>query len=1022
MRKKTLQLVALCFLPLTFIGFLLLAARYPSAVHGAAQTYGPIRRELRQSEIAVGTALVSGVPSVSFVRSNAIVSNGAVNGSNCPGCAQKPMAEALRTFSLNPQSLIDSAETNLYTGNAHWSLDLIDLPGRGLPLKLTLSYNSLIYSHDSDALYLLAPSSEPSVGFHLGLPEVSTVVGSSDLALIDEQGSVIQLQKGANGKYISTNTSGYSLDLTTSGAVLHRVNGELLELKKIGHRWLPVRIIDLAGNYISVTYKTSGQVETIEDTLGRLIVFSYDGTSHLVTIAKVSGEKTTTIAGFSYAQQQSLPVMENSREGAARPVVFAGLTNVTKPDGGSIMFSYDASGEITTITALAPNGATLHSVGMSYSAWSGEYGQVPRLVSRTNSYTNPQGSVVVSAKVTSPSLDGEGSIVWEDGHSTFATFGASGWEKGLVLEQTERAARASVRSSTATDKTTWAQAVLNGVTQTYKQSIVGSARSQGKPLHNTIIQFDQRGHETSYTEVAPNGKQIVKQELTYVDSETYDSLSVGNMVQRLTVTTPQIIRTTDFTYDQAALVEQKKVVHHLDHLDSNPQRLLAKPTGIMETCQGCIGANRAHSVTSITYNITGTKASMQKDSRPVVEWDFTDSFSDHQERNTMAFVTRTKIGNRVSRNTYQYDNGLVSSATNASGDSIEYTFDAANRLMTESNSAKKSYVHRFYGNDGTSEVTDLTTAKGVRSSIIARQGDGRVFATAIQKHENAKEYAAAVFLRNSKGHRYRRLSDAFVSEDWKTTRPSLMLERSFRPSNTSDASPSTASSSLADYLKAVNNAIEIPVSAQECWDNTYVLDNGEEYRTEDDSFFDTSDPGVDDSASDYSAWTSLSDTADAAAPLDSSFEADFEDETDQVTTASAQGQTSSDFQTKVTNEITAAGYSSVLASCTWTPGGYECSMSPSDASQFLTTVQQNSNEACGVLYGFHTDEAAGLGGMVDCRSFTGTYGDGSMQIVGSVNSGNFHIDVDQFNPYQDVVNFLGHAFIEVLPHLFGFKH
>lgn len=36
----------------------------------------------------------------------------------------------------------------------------------------------------------------------------------------------------------------------------------------------------------------------------------------------------------------------------------------------------------------------------------------------------------------------------------------------------------------------------------------------------------------------------------------------------------------------------------------------------------------------------------------------------------------------------------------------------------------------------------------------------------------------------------------------------------------------------------------------------------------------------------------------------------------------------------------------------------------------------------------------------------------------SAATGNFHIDVDRFNPYQDVANFFGHAFIEVLPSLF----
>lgn len=50
--------------------------------------------------------------------------------------------------------------------------------------------------------------------------------------------------------------------------------------------------------------------------------------------------------------------------------------------------------------------------------------------------------------------------------------------------------------------------------------------------------------------------------------------------------------------------------------------------------------------------------------------------------------------------------------------------------------------------------------------------------------------------------------------------------------------------------------------------------------------------------------------------------------------------------------------------------------------------------------------------------FTGTFGDGILQIVIDQDTGRFHVDVDRFNPYEDVVNFFGHTFAEVLPNLF----
>jgi hypothetical protein len=52
------------------------------------------------------------------------------------------------------------------------------------------------------------------------------------------------------------------------------------------------------------------------------------------------------------------------------------------------------------------------------------------------------------------------------------------------------------------------------------------------------------------------------------------------------------------------------------------------------------------------------------------------------------------------------------------------------------------------------------------------------------------------------------------------------------------------------------------------------------------------------------------------------------------------------------------------------------------------------------------------------RSFNNDLDTGrSLQIVVDQYTGNFYADTDRFNPYQDVVSVLGHAFVEVLPGL-----
>jgi hypothetical protein len=54
---------------------------------------------------------------------------------------------------------------------------------------------------------------------------------------------------------------------------------------------------------------------------------------------------------------------------------------------------------------------------------------------------------------------------------------------------------------------------------------------------------------------------------------------------------------------------------------------------------------------------------------------------------------------------------------------------------------------------------------------------------------------------------------------------------------------------------------------------------------------------------------------------------------------------------------------------------------------------------------------------IDYRSFRGALGSGSMQIVVSTTTGAVFIDMDQFNPYEDIASFIGHAW-EVARNLF----
>lgn len=69
-------------------------------------------------------------------------------------------------------------------------------------------------------------------------------------------------------------------------------------------------------------------------------------------------------------------------------------------------------------------------------------------------------------------------------------------------------------------------------------------------------------------------------------------------------------------------------------------------------------------------------------------------------------------------------------------------------------------------------------------------------------------------------------------------------------------------------------------------------------------------------------------------------------------------------------------------------------------------LKLDTHFAHGNFYGLHRDVGAAL---IDFRSYNGALGKGSLQLVISRATGDCYADVDDHNPYQDVVRFVGHT-------------
>lgn len=73
-----------------------------------------------------------------------------------------------------------------------------------------------------------------------------------------------------------------------------------------GHQVFPTQITDAQGNYISIAYRNNRgpEIQTITDTMGRIVTFNYDSNNRLISVtAPKSGKPSTrTVVQLHYKQ------------------------------------------------------------------------------------------------------------------------------------------------------------------------------------------------------------------------------------------------------------------------------------------------------------------------------------------------------------------------------------------------------------------------------------------------------------------------------------------------------------------------------------------------------------------------------------------------------------------------------------------------------------------------------------------------------------------------------------------------
>jgi YD repeat-containing protein len=276
---------------------------------------------------------------------------------------------------------------DLVSRNFNWSLPIVSLPGRaGLDLGLSLSYNSLIWTKSGNYMLFDADGGWPAPGFRLGFPVVQgkfydTQAQKNAYLLLTPSGARMSLRQTTTaGIYEAGDSSYLQLTEEANGTLtLRATDGTRMSYWPLGGVYKCTEIKDRNGNFITVSYNSFDNIQTVTDTTGRAINFSYYNDGYLDEITQVwhrevegSAQPVTETHRWAKFYYTDKVVRTNFTGltvfGPANNQTIHALTGVKLADGSSFAFGYTTWGQVNQIAGYAADNRLLNYVTLDLPA------------------------------------------------------------------------------------------------------------------------------------------------------------------------------------------------------------------------------------------------------------------------------------------------------------------------------------------------------------------------------------------------------------------------------------------------------------------------------------------------------------------------------------------------------------------------------------------------------------------------------------------------------------------------------
>jgi RHS repeat-associated protein len=610
----------------------------------------------------------------------------------------------------NDPSRLEAEPVNTAIGNyVHQDTDLT-LPGRGLSLAFSRSYNSL-----STGSGPLGVGWTHSYAVHLTLnPDASARLFAEDGAqlffapdgsggFLRPSGAYSSLIKLGDGSYQLTRRDQVVYHFDSTGTLLSETdrNGNHLTFAYTSGRL--TTITDTVGRTVTLGYDGSGRLTSLSAPLSRTVTYAYDGSGRLASVTDLAG-KTTTY-GYDTSNRLTTITDANSHVVVTNEYGTDGRVSAqTDALGHRSTFAWNATTQTATYTdpagkawtdVYANNVLQRHSDPLGHTS---SYGYDPNFNrtavtdpnGHTTAYTFDANSNMLTRTAPAPLSYGEtwtytarnDVATYQDGRGNTTTYGYD-----AAGNQTSMTQPGSVVTSYGRDPAGTGLLVsttdARGKTTSYTYDASANLASVTSPLGNkTTYGYDAAGRRTS--SVDPRGNAPGGNPATYTTTYGYDAAN------RLTSVTDPVGHATTTVYD--AVGNRTRLTDPNTHATNWAYDADNRLTSVTDAL------NHA---TSYTYDLVGNLMSRNDPNTHVTTYGY-----DAARRLTSVSDPLTHA------TTFGYNPaGNLTTRTDANGQLTTYTFDALNRITGID-----------YTDPATPDVTFAYDANGNRTTMTDGAG------------------------------------------------------------------------------------------------------------------------------------------------------------------------------------------------------------------------------------------------------------------------------------------------------------